>query len=103
MSDSRDQIIKDLQELVEKQQKALEQQLKEFEDHPTEVLLTAMERELEDIKKKAYCRICMQDRFKEIAFDPCGHGCCQFCGIEHEYQRCPFCNQDIVKKIVLYV
>ena len=57
-----------------------------------------LKQELEDIKEKTLCPVCL-DRVKNIIF-LCGHGTCQMCG--DRMSECPICRKTIERRIQLY-
>lgn len=57
-----------------------------------------LQQQLQDIKEKTICPICL-DRLKNMIF-LCGHGMCQMCG--DRITVCPICRKQVEKRILLY-
>ena len=91
----RDAMIKRQRKVIDEFRKIIDEFEKGAKDDP---LVT----EMEEIRKKAYCNICQDEKFKNVAFIECGHGCCLDCWVGKYFKQCPFCRQVISRKLDLY-
>ncbi|XP_041484710.1 E3 ubiquitin-protein ligase MIB1-like [Lytechinus variegatus] len=64
----------------------------------TNLEVTKLKQQLQDIKEQTVCPVCL-DRIKNMIF-LCGHGTCQLCG--DRMSECPICRKPVEKRILLY-
>ncbi|XP_072169897.1 E3 ubiquitin-protein ligase MIB1-like [Diadema setosum] len=64
----------------------------------TNLEVTKLKQQLNDIKEQTVCPVCL-DRIKNMIF-LCGHGTCQLCG--DRMSECPICRKPVEKRILLY-
>lgn len=66
--------------------------------NPTNEDVTVLQQQLQDLREKILCVVCM-DRRRNCIF-LCGHGTCQPCA--DKLTECPICRKTLEKKIILF-